>query len=71
MPKIIDKNLKHEVELIIKSKESLTENKIKNEIEQSLSKEKNGNDIHENGKQQNHRTAQIWSEIVTNTRLFE
>ena len=42
-PKDVDENLK--------SNESLAENKIKNEIEQLLSKYKNGNNIHEHGKQ--------------------
>ena len=46
-------NLKHEIEFIIKSNESLDENKIKNEIEQLLLKYKHGNDIHERGKQDN------------------
>ena len=46
-PKDVDENLKHENEFIIKSKESLTENKIKNEIEHLLSKCKHGNNIHE------------------------
>ena len=32
--KDIDKNLKHEIEFIIKSSKSLAENKIKNEIEE-------------------------------------
>ena len=35
-PKGVDENLKHEIEFIIKSNESLAENKIKNEIEQLL-----------------------------------
>ena len=47
------KNLKHETEFIIKSNESLVENKIKNEIEQLLLKYKDGNNIHEHRKQQN------------------
>ena len=46
-------NLKHKIEFIIKSNESLDENKIKNEIEQLLLKYKHGNDIHERGKQDN------------------
>ena len=37
-PNDAEKNLKHEVEFIIKSNESLTENKINNEIGQLLSK---------------------------------
>ena len=44
-PKDLDENLKHEVEFIIKSNESLAENKIKNEIEQLLSNYKHGNNI--------------------------
>ena len=47
------KMLKHKIELIIKSNESLDENKIKNETEQLLLKYKHGNNIHEHGKQQN------------------
>ena len=49
-PKHVDENFKHETEFIIKSNESLAENKIKNEIEQLLLKYKNGNNIHEHGK---------------------
>ena len=37
-PKGVDENLKHEVEFIIKSNESLAKNKIKNETEQLLFK---------------------------------
>ena len=33
-PKHVDENLKHKIEYIIKSNESLAENRIKNEIEQ-------------------------------------
>ena len=55
-PKDVDKNLKHEIEFIIKSNESLADNKIKSEIEQLLSKYKYGNDIHEHGKQKNEWT---------------
>ena len=44
-PKDLDENLKHEVEFVIKSNESLAENKIKNEIEQLLSNYKHGNNI--------------------------
>ena len=56
-PKDVDANLKHEIENIIKSNESLAENKIKNEIEQLLLKYKHGNDIHEHRKQQNEWTT--------------
>ena len=52
-PKNVDENLKHEIEFLIKSNESLAENKIKNEIEQLLSKYKHGNNIYEHRKQQN------------------
>ena len=48
----VDENLKHEIEFIIKSNESLAENKIKNDIEQLLLKYKHGSNIHEHGKQQ-------------------
>ena len=37
-PKDVDKNLKHEIEFIIKSNESLAEIKINNKIEQLLLK---------------------------------
>ena len=39
-PKNVDENLKHEIEFIIKSNESLAETKIKNKIEQLLLKYK-------------------------------
>ena len=45
------------IEFIMKSNESLTENKIKNKIEQLLSKCKHGNNIHEHRKQQNEKTT--------------
>ena len=44
-PKDADKNLKHEIEFIIKSNEFLADKKIYNEIKQLLSKYKHGNDI--------------------------
>ena len=47
----VGENLKYEIEFIIKSNESLAEKKIKNEIEQLLSKYNHGKDIHEYGKQ--------------------
>ena len=49
-PKDVDKNLKHEIEYIIKSNESLAENKIKNKMEQLLLKYKHGNNIQEHRK---------------------
>ena len=52
-PKDVDENLKHEIEFIIKSNESLAKNKIKKEIEQLFLKYKYGNNIHEHEKQQN------------------
>ena len=52
-PQDVNENLKHEIEFIIKNNESLAENKIKNEIEQLLSKYKHGNNIHEHRKQEN------------------
>ena len=52
-PKNVDDNLKNEIGLIIKSNESLAENKIKNQTEQVLLKHKHGNDIHEHRKQPN------------------
>ena len=52
-PKDVDNNLKYEIEYIIKSNESLAENKVKkNKIEQLFSEYKHGNE-HEQGKQQN------------------
>ena len=45
-------NLKHKIGFIIKSSESLAENKIKNNIGKLLFKYKQGNDINEHGKQQ-------------------
>ena len=51
-PKHDDENLKHEIEFIIKSNESLAENKITTSIEQLLLKYKHGNNIREHGKQQ-------------------
>ena len=53
MPKDVDKNLKHEIEFIIKGKGYLAENKIKNETEQLLLKNKCRNNTHEHRKQQN------------------
>ena len=50
--KYVDENLKQETEFILKSNESLAENKIKNQIEQVLLKYKHGSDIHEHGKHQ-------------------
>ena len=52
-PRNVDQDLKYETEFIIKSNESLAENKIKNAVEQLLSKYKHGNYIHEQGKKQN------------------
>ena len=52
-PKDGDENLRHESKFIIKSNEFLAENEMKNEMEQLLSKYKHGNNIHEQGKQQN------------------
>ena len=52
-PKDFEENLMHEIEFIIKSNETLRENKIKSKIEQLLLKYKNGNNIHEHRKQQN------------------
>ena len=46
-PTDVDENLKYEIKFIIKSNESLAENKIKNETEQLFSKYKHGNNIHE------------------------
>ena len=59
--KDINENLKHDIEFIIKSNESLAENKIKNQIKQLLLKYKHGNNIHEHGKQQNEWVTWICS----------
>ena len=56
-PKDANKNLKHEIEFIIKSNESSTENKIKDETKQLLLKYKHGSDINEHGKQQKESTT--------------
>ena len=50
LPKYVDENLKHEIEFIVKINESLAENKVKDEIEQLLSKYKHGNNINERRK---------------------
>ena len=55
--KHVDENLKYKIEFITTSNESLAENKIKNETEELLLKYKNGNNIHEHGKQQNELTT--------------
>ena len=52
-PKDIDESLKHEIEFIIKSNESLAENKIKNGTEQLLFKYKPEKYIHKHRKQYN------------------
>ena len=54
--KDVDEKLKDEIEFIRKSNVK-NENKIKNEIEQLLSKYKHRNNIHEHGKQQNGGTT--------------
>ena len=43
----------YDIEFIMKSNESLDENKIKNETEQLWLKYKHGNKVHKHGKQQN------------------
>ena len=59
--KDVGKNLKQEVEFIIKSNESFTENKIKNEIKQVLLKHKHGNNILEHERQQGKWATEICS----------
>ena len=44
-PKNVDENLKYEIEFIIKSNESLAENKTENEIKLLMLKHKLGNNI--------------------------
>ena len=46
-PKDVDENLKHQINFIIKSNESLAENNIINKIEKLLLKYKHRHDIHE------------------------
>ena len=53
LPKDVDKNLKCEIEFIIKSNEPLAEIIIKNEIEQFPLKCEHGNNIYEHWRQQN------------------
>ena len=53
----VNENLKHDINFIIKSNESLAENKTKNENEQLLLKYRHGNNIHEHRKQQNEWTT--------------
>ena len=60
-PKDAYKNLRREIEFIIKSNESLAEIIIRNEVEQLWLKCKHGNYIHEHGKQQNEWTTKICS----------
>ena len=50
-PKDVDKNLKREIEKVIKSYKSLAEILIKNKIQKLLLKCKHGNNIHEYRKQ--------------------
>ena len=50
-PKDVDKNLRHEIDSIIKHNELLAQHTIKNPISQLLLKYKHGNDIHEDEKQ--------------------
>ena len=52
-PKDVDDYLKHKIEFAIKINESLPQNKIKNVTEQSLLKNKHGNNIHEYRKKLN------------------
>ena len=49
--KDVDENLKHSIEFLIKSNESLAENKMKKEIEKLLLKYEQENNIHDHGKQ--------------------
>ena len=58
-----------EIEFVIKSNESLAENKTKNEIEKFLLKYKHGNNIHEHGKQKSKWATKICSEFITKVRL--
>ena len=51
--KYVNENLKHEIEFIMKSNESLAENKIKTEIKKLLLEYKHGSNIHKHRKQRN------------------
>lgn len=53
LPKDVERNWKHEIELIIKHNESLAEYEMKNEITQLLSNYKHGNDFHDYSKEKN------------------
>ena len=57
LPKDVGENWKQDIEFIIKSNESLAENKIKDELEQLLLTYKHGNNIHKHRKQQNKWTT--------------
>ena len=48
--KYVSKNMKHEINSIIKHNKCLAEHTIKNEISRLLLKYKHRNDIHEHGK---------------------
>ena len=48
--KYVSKNMKHEINSIIKHNKFLAEHTIKNEISRLLLKYKHRNDIHEHGK---------------------
>ena len=55
-PKYVDENSKHEIKFIIKSNDSLAENKTKKRDWTSIVKRyKHGKNIPEHGKQQNER----------------
>ena len=56
LQKYVDEYLKHETEIIVKSNESLAENKIKNEIEQVLLKYKHGSNIYKHGKSKTNKS---------------
>ena len=56
-PKDVDENLKHKIELIIKTNESLAENEIRNKIDQLLLNHEHGNNNHENRRQQDKWTT--------------
>ena len=69
LPKGDDENLKDEIELIMKSNESLAEIIIKNVIEQLLLKHEHGNNIHEHREQHNEEDTYNFPQLVTNIRL--
>ena len=66
MPKDIDKNLKREIDLIIKPNGLLAKHTIKNEISQLFPKYKNGNDIYEHKKSKTNKPHKFALNLLLN-----